>query len=281
MPFEGGVCDRCGALTKYDTKTRKYYCEHCGAVDYKKDTINHFTANINDLHLDGVHFDSEMTVEMKMKLKAAEASIILGKYEDALKRFQTLCDDIPHDYRVWWGQIRAKTQELNADVKNKVELNSLCGLYDSMMHFIPATYRDEVEQRFMSYIQFQDEKLEQRIRDLQMQKKALQEEYEDVQTELMEWQVATYESSEQSLEIAGGVFAAALVLGVFGRSLLLILAAVVGFGYYYLILEPSMKQKEADWMYEKQKCIEELTHRSQAIEQKLKEIDDKQQDLTT
>lgn len=281
MRFVPAVCENCDGALKYDSATKLWYCGHCGYISDKESPINYYTTNISDLHFDGIHFDMEMTVEMRMRLKAAEGSLTLGKYDDAFKRFLMLSDDIPHDYRVWWGQIRAKTRELTVDVESKAELNTLCGLYDSMMHFVPESNRDEIERRFMSYIQVQDERLDQRISALKLREDELHEEQEAVKKELKEWEQATYERGEQALKITEAVFAAALIFGIIGRSLPLFIAGLVSIGYYFLVLIPDTKRKEADWASEKRKCTDELIHRRRAIDQELKEIAAKQQKLTT
>lgn len=281
MPYEPLKCKNCEAALKYDAIMKLWFCDHCGYFSTKEIPINYYTTNISDLYLDGVHFDTEITVEMKMKLNAAEASITLGKFEDALNRFQTLADVIPHEYRVWWGQIRAKTQDLTAEIGNKDDINSLCSLYDAMMHFVPEPKRYEIEQKFLAYIQMQEERLDERFRQLQSKERTLREELDDVRADLMECRSAVYESSDQAIKIAEIVLAAALILGVLGKSIILFLAAIAGIGYYCLVFEPEMKQQKENWEYQKQKRMEELAHQGENIEQELKEISDALKELET
>lgn len=272
MPFVAAACENCGGPLRYDAVLKKWNCEHCGYINEKENPIQIVTASIDDFHLKGMQFDTPMTVEMKMKLNAAEAALTLGKYKDAEYRFRRLSDEIPQEYRVWWGQIRARTKELTAEVNHNRELDKLCALYDSMMHFVPTTERDELEQRFMAYIQLQEERLRQRIDALEQREKDLHRNYESVQEDLAMWRRASYDRSEQSFKIMGAILAAGLVLGVLGQSLLLILAAVGGIGYYYLVLEPNSKKNEAEWACEKQKQIQMLTRQSQSIEQELQTV---------
>ena len=150
MPFVKAKCTECDAPLVVDPSLKRAKCDHCGTPYLMQDAINYYHYYISGWHGNDDFDTSELTSEMKMELGAAEAVMKLQKYEDALNRFELLSNRIPQEYRVWWGQIRARTRELTAPIENKADILTLCGLYDSMMHFIPSQKCDEIKQQFMS-----------------------------------------------------------------------------------------------------------------------------------
>lgn len=274
MRFYAAACENCGGKLRYDARIDKWHCEHCGYLNEKEIPINYYATTIKDLHLQGPGFDAELTVEMIMKLNAAEASLKLGKYGDALNRFRVLCDDIPQEYRAWWGQIRSLTREFTAEVGDRKEISDLCELYDAMMHFVPAENRDEVEKQFMDYVQCQEQRLDQLIQELQVRRNNLEEERSDLHDHIREWEQAEYESSEQALMVLRITLLGALVVGLLSLSLLILGAAVIGIGYYFLVLEPALKQQAEEWENEKRMNIAKASRRLQEITVELEQIED-------
>ena len=261
-------CKSCGGVLNLDMKQKSAFCPFCGKQILISDVIKNYHVNIAGFHID----DSEFPLEIKTDLDAAEAMMKIPKYENALERFEMLSNRIPQEYRVWWGQIRAITREFTAPIENKAEILTLCGLYDSMMHFVPSQKRDEIQQQFMSYIQTQDQMLEKRIRDMQQRKNDLETENAEVRRKLKVWKASKYQTSEQSVKILEVVILVGLALGVFGRSLVLLGTAGIGCLLYYTVLIPKLEVDKTDWERRRVTAIEEISQRSQDIAQELTQI---------
>ena len=261
-------CKSCGGVLNLDMKQKSAFCPFCGKQILISDVIKNYHVNIAGFHID----DSEFPLQIKTDLDAAEAMMKLPKYENALELFEMLSNRIPQEYRVWWGQIRAITREFTAPIENKAEILKLCGLYESMMHFVPSQKRDEIQQQFMSYIQTQDQMLEQRIRDMQQRKNDLETENAEVRRKLKVWKASKYQTSEQSVKILEVVILVGLALGVFGKSFVLLGTAGIGCLLYYTVLIPKLEGDKADWERRKVTTIQELTQRSQDIAQELAQL---------
>lgn len=234
-----------------------------------EDVIN----NYNYYYKMGTEDSTELTLEMRMKLKAAEACLELREFAQAQKKFERLSKQIPQDYRVWWGQIRALTKEFSSTVGNKAEILRLCGLYDSMMHFVPAQRCDEIRQQFLSYIQSQDQRLERHILDLHARQEELEKEYSELQSSIRECQEKTYPNSEEQLQVLQVILVAALVFGIFGNAVIL-LFALAGIGLFYMVLIPWMKRHADQWEQERQQLIADSSQRSLQVKQELKQIEE-------
>ena len=274
MPFVKAKCTECDAPLVVDPSLKRAKCDHCGTPYLIQDAINYYHYYISGWHGTADFDTSELTSEMKMELGAAEAVMKMQRYEDALNRFELLSNRIPQEYRVWWGQIRALTRELTAPIENKADILTLCGLYDSMMHFIPSQKCDEIKQQFMSYIQTQDQMLEKRIRDMRQRKNDLETENAEIRRKLEVWKYSKYQTSEQSAKILEVVILVGLALGVFGKSLVLLGTAGIGCLLYYTVLIPKLENDKAEWERGKAATIQELSERCRDNEQELSQIEE-------
>ena len=274
MPLVKARCENCGAALEVDSSKKRAICHHCDTPYLVEDAINYFNFNFSGVHSNGDHHFPKITLEMSMRLEAAEASLKLGKYDDALNRFRELSDHIPQDFRVWWGQIRAISKNLTAAIENRAGLEELCRLYDAMMHFVPEHKRGDLERRFMDYCTKQEEILEQRIEALTAKKLQLEEEHAGLQQSIEECRQVTNQFGDQIGTILGIGLVVLVILGSAGIEPVLTGVLVIGIIAFILVSKPIFEEQTRKWEEEKEQAIAELTQRSQNVEQQLTEVND-------
>lgn len=273
MPLKEARCKNCNAPLVLNTSIKQANCLHCGTPYFMEDIINNIYLNISQQYRGGGDPSAELTVEMRMKLNAAKASLKLGKYEDALIRFRTLSEEIPQDYRVWWGQIRAITEEFTRELDNRAVLKELDSLFDSMMIFIPQNNRGENERIYQDYCQQQARKLSRRREELISRAERLQEEHDELQEQMRECQQAVYWSADQIRQAREIVMGIILLVGFISFSVPLFAMAAIGCVLYLGVVEPLLIQ----WAEEQESTVEtaiaEFSARSRSIEQELHQIE--------
>lgn len=274
MPFVAAACERCDAPLNYDLKTDKWYCSYCGYISDKENITNNVTANITDLHLDGVRFNARVTVKMIERLDRAKAFLDLKKYDDAFQAFQMLSKQIPQEYLVWWGQIRAVTKDFSVELEQKSVLDELRDLYDSAMLFVPEREKARIEHQFMDYYQpLVTGRLEE-IKRIEKRAAELEEEYQEISScmdELQKMKYFTFGTIPPEIFVVPGVL---ILLGLFtGNGLfcigILVVTVVCFLGL--LMYEEYVSRLEE----ERTTVLEEFTDRRDQVSRELADIRDR------
>ena len=264
-------CEACDAFLEVDKSLKYARCNYCGAQYLVEDAIQYYNITILGNDRPGLSPSAELTVEMIMKLNSAEATLDIGKFDEAVRKFRELSEEIPQDYRVWWGLIRSLSRKLWAEVSGRAELEELYGLYDAMMHFAPASKRDELDRSFMSYAEAQEKLLEQRCRELRSQKERLEEEDADLLAQIEE---CRQKSEQINLKAKQGVlvgFGLIIVVGfLLGSPGLVILLL-----FLFIALVDGLSPRFNEHVEKREtEAIEELSGRRMVLRTQMDAIDE-------
>lgn len=279
MPLIELKCPSCGGELDIGTTGKDWKCSYCGNSYNWKDIINNYYVNVTNQYIDGTGSSGALTSEMRMRLNAAEATLKLGKYEDALIRFRDLCDEIPQDYRVWWGQIRAMTEDFTIPVENQEDLINLHDLYNAMVLFLPEQKRSPIENRFTDYVRLQQQNMDLRRAELISRSECLREESDEL-LEAMEQarQSITFRAAEIRAfrEWLLGII---LIVALLAGSVLLFLLALLGCILYLGVIEPELMQMAGEKEKQAKKDIGRYSERLHNIEQELRRIEEQLSEL--
>ena len=106
-------CTQCGGNLLLDPSKEFWYCGHCGSHVIVKEAINYYntyiTNNIGTLNAENVVVESSDSAENLFK--AGETHIRLKNYTEAVLKFEEMCNKFPHNFRAWYGRLRALTND--------------------------------------------------------------------------------------------------------------------------------------------------------------------------
>ena len=109
MAWTQGKCESCGGILTVDPSLKTAECPFCGSTYVIQDAINNYNTNIkiDSLHADVVNVSDETSSEGR--LKAADAYMKIGKYQEAEIEYKNATALAPQNYRGWLGLIEAKS----------------------------------------------------------------------------------------------------------------------------------------------------------------------------
>lgn len=267
-------CESCDAFLEVDKSLKYASCNHCGARYLVEDAIQYYNITIYGNGRPGSQASTELTTEMIMKLNSAEATLTIGKYDEAVRKFRELSEEIPQEYRVWWGLIRSLSRMLRAEVSGRAELEELYGLYDAMMHFTPASKRDALDRSFMGYAEAQEKLLEQHCQELCSQKKRLEEEDSDLLVRLEECRQESNPLEEQKKQFLILCLGLIIMVGLLSGQPGLIFLFLLLFVLVVDLLTPSYNERVEKWELEKAETIAELSSRRTELQTQMDDIDE-------
>ncbi len=113
MPLVPAKCTQCGASLTVDPSKEAAICPYCNQAYIVEKAINYYNTtnvtNIDTLHADKVIVESSDSAENL--LRAGETHIRLKNYIEAVLKFEEMCNKFPHNFRAWYGRLRALTND--------------------------------------------------------------------------------------------------------------------------------------------------------------------------
>lgn len=113
MPLVPAKCTQCGASLTVDPSKEAAVCPYCSQAYIVEKAINFYNTtnvtNIDTLNADKVIIESSDSAASL--LKAGETHIRLKNYTEAVLKFEEMCNKFPHNFRAWYGRLRALTND--------------------------------------------------------------------------------------------------------------------------------------------------------------------------
>ncbi len=163
MSFVQGKCENCGGILAVDSSLKAANCPFCGAAYVVQDSINYYntTIKVDTMHADVVNVSDESSAEGR--LKAADAFMKLGKYENAEGEYKRVTELTPQDYRGWLGLIESHTCKYTKRTRLKSERKVLDDYAKSVLVFAPQNMGETLLKEYKTYIDSEKEKNENEI----------------------------------------------------------------------------------------------------------------------
>ena len=107
MPLVQARCTSCGGTLQVDDAKVSAICPYCGTSYIVQEAINNYVTyqTTNIAHADVVHVQDDHSAQAR--LKAGDTLLRLEQYEKARTAYEEASLLAPHDYRSWWGQVKA------------------------------------------------------------------------------------------------------------------------------------------------------------------------------
>lgn len=158
MPFVQGKCESCGGILTVDPSLKAANCPFCGSAYVVQDSINYYntTIKVDTMHADVVNVSDESSSEGR--LKAANAYMKLGKFEDAETEYKKVTELTPQNHLGWLGLIESHTHNYTVRIKSSNELNKLKDYSKSVVVFAPNGSGEKIVHKCEAYVDSEIEK---------------------------------------------------------------------------------------------------------------------------
>ena len=125
MSFVQGKCENCGGILTVDPSLKAANCPFCGVAYVVQDSINNYntTIKVESMHANVVNVSDESSSEGR--LKAGDAYMKLGKFDQAEAEYKKVTELTPQNYRGWLGLIEACTFNYTKRIKSNYEINKI------------------------------------------------------------------------------------------------------------------------------------------------------------
>lgn len=161
MPFVQGKCENCGGILTVDPNLKAANCPFCGVAYVVQDSINNYNTTVNvgnveNMHADVVNLFDESSSEGK--LKAANAYLKLGKYEQAYFEYKKVTELAPQNYLGWLGLIESSTNNYTKRIRSSRDLSNLKDYAKSVLTLAPLGKGEVILEKFTHYVDAEEEK---------------------------------------------------------------------------------------------------------------------------
>jgi|GEM_PF-1380865 len=92
-------CELCDSIDIVKEDTGLYRCQHCGC-QYTQEQARAMISGVVEL--------VKGTAELERQMQNAETQMKLGEIDKAMRIYQQLSEEYPHEYRVWWAMVLCK-----------------------------------------------------------------------------------------------------------------------------------------------------------------------------
>ena len=242
MPFVQGKCENCGGILTVDPNLKAANCPFCGAAYVIQDAINYCNTTVNvgnveTMHADVVNMYDESSSEGK--IKAANAYLKLGKFEQAYFDFVRVTELAPQNYLGWLGLIESSTNNYTKRIRSTRELCKLKDYSKYVLTLAPIGKGEVILKKFICYMES-----EEKYNDLE--KKQIDLELTDPETEFnqlediicsLQSDMSKYESKIAALKlhnnngvgtffVIAGIIISVIVINIFINDFVLIKSTI-------------------------------------------------------
>ena len=98
-------CELCDSIDIVKEDTGLYRCQHCGC-QYTQEQARAMISGVVEL--------VKGTAELERQMQNAETQMKLGEIDKAMRIYQQLSEEYPHEYRVWWAMVLCIEAEIKA-----------------------------------------------------------------------------------------------------------------------------------------------------------------------
>lgn len=273
MAFVPAKCVNCGGNLSVDDRRRAANCPYCNTPYVVEDAINYYhnVLQANDLHISLPNM--EYIPPWKTRLDAAEAFLKLGEYDKALSIYVDLKEEVPQEYRVWWGQVRSITRDLTETIPDWDQLNVLYRLFYNATLFAPDKDMPLMKRQFMEYYSVQEQHIQKRFAERKLQQEQLLEEKLQLKMCLREWKQEKSLDVEQISCMVCLPLVLLLIAAFATLSEAALILAVMGFGIYGAAVFPALQKYINEQERKKEAAISEISERQKEIENELSQIE--------
>ena len=140
MAIKAAKCPSCGANLNVDEGRKKAFCEYCGSPFIVEDAINNFIGNntVNVGSVGTLNVNSDQTADAR--IEAGRAYLKMEKFLEAFDAFDEACKLKPHDFRGYWGKLKAITYNYASETAGKIVLSNIdeiCSDCRGLVVFMP------------------------------------------------------------------------------------------------------------------------------------------------
>lgn len=195
MPLVQAKCTQCGASLKVNNEASTALCPFCKMEYVVQDAINNYVTNnythIDTLNAEHVTVNDDRSAEQR--LRAAEQNMQFKEYDKALSIFREVTEIAPHDYRSWWGCVRAETRGFAPPRGSVSDLQRFLAQVSTdatrAITTAPLDKQSELKQSYNHYcgilnkdLEDRKNKMRLRINELKMQKQQASSDKKDAET---------------------------------------------------------------------------------------------------